>query len=257
MEPRLLSIITVVRDDPAGLAATRDSLAAQSWRGFEWLVADGGSGPETLAVLARPGLTPDWLDSRPDGGPFAGMDRALVRARGSFVLFLNAGDCLADQAVLADLLPLLADGPDLLYGDSLEDPGDGQVRRKPARHWRWAFYGMPAHHCAIFYRRALLDGLHLDTGYRVAGDYAFTLAVLKRATRIVCQRRLVARFAPDGLSCRFASLGRREQFMARSRLLAMPASLAATIYLLQIVAHLLRRLWPWGYAKWRFRSDSG
>lgn len=252
MAARALSVITVVRDDPEGLTATRDSLAAQNWRDFEWLVADGGSGPATLARLHGPGLRPDWLDSRPDGGPFAGMDRALAAAGGAHVLFLNAGDCLADPDVLADLAPLLRQGADLLYGDSLEDPGDGRMRRKPARHPRWAFYGMPAHHCALFYRRGLVDGLRLNHGYRIAGDYAFTLSALRRAVHVERVPRIVARFAPAGLSRRMAALGRREQFLIRRRLLVMPATLAGGIWLLQIVASLLRHLLPKFYAFWRF-----
>lgn len=247
-----LSVITVVRDDPAGLAATRDSLAAQGWRNFEWLVADGGSAPATLAVLSGTMLLPDWIDSRPDGGPFAGMDRALAVARGRHVLFLNAGDCLADGEVLADLAALLVAEPDLLYGDSLEDPGDGRKRRKKARHWRWAFYGMPAHHCALFYRRALLPGLRLDQGYRIAGDYAFTLSVLHRAERVVQVDRVVASFAPGGLSRRLAPLGRREQYSIRRRLLRMPAIVSGAVLMLQIVASTLRHLSPKGYAFWRF-----
>lgn len=248
-----LSIITVVRDDPAGLAATRDSLAAQTWTDYEWLVADGGSAPATLAVLDTPGPVPDWLDSRPDGGPFAGMDRAMGVARGDYLLFLNAGDTLADGRVLADLEPFLAAGPDLIYGDSLEDPGDGCVRVKPARHWRWAFYGMPAHHCAILYRRTLVAGLRLDQGYRVAGDYALTLAALAGARHIVRVARTLARFAPGGLSRRHAERGRREQFHIRRHVLHMPATAAAALYLLQIVASLMRQIHPRGYAFWRFR----
>ncbi|OYQ36455.1 hypothetical protein CHU95_04315 [Niveispirillum lacus] len=252
MQARTLTIITVVRDDPAGLVATRDSLAVQSWQDFEWLVADGGSEASTLSALSPPGPVPDWLSSMPDGGPFAGMDRALVRASGQYVLFLNAGDCLADGDVLSDLMPVLSEAPDLLYGDSLEDPGDGHMRRKRARHWRWAFYGMPAHHCALFYRRGLLSGLRLDQGYRIAGDYAFTLDVLSRASRIVQVNRVVARFAPGGLSRRLAALGRREQYQVRRRLLRMSAPKAGVIMLLQIVAGVARNLCPSGYAFWRF-----
>lgn len=253
----LLSIITVVRDDPAGLAATRDSLAAQDWRGFEWLVADGGSGPATLAVLDEPGLKPDWLDSQADGGPFAGMDRALEVARGDYLLFLNAGDSLADATVLSDLLPCLDTCPDLLYGDSLEDPGDGHMRVKPSRHWRWAFYGMPAHHCAILYRRAAVAGVRMDQGYRIAGDYAFTLAALRRAGPITRLPRVIARFAPGGLSRRHAALGRAEQFHIRRTLLRLSPALCTAILLLQIVASSLRILSPRGYAFWRFQPPEG
>lgn len=251
----LLSIITVVRDDPAGLAATRDSLAAQDWRGFEWLVADGGSGPTTLAVLDTPGLMPDWLDSQPDGGPFAGMDRAMGVARGDYLLFLNAGDSLADATVLSDLLPCFDTRPDLLYGDSLEDPGDGRVRVKPSRHWRWAFYGMPAHHCAILYRRTLVARLRLDRGYRIAGDYAFTLAALRHSVSVTRLPRVIARFAPGGLSRRQAKRGRAEQFHIRRTLLQLSPVACTAILLLQIVAAQLRILSPSGYAFWRFRPQ--
>lgn len=256
MERPLISIISVVRNDPDGLSATRACLTAQRWQGFEWRVADGESQDDTLDRLAGPGCHPGWLDSRPDGGPFAGMDRAVEGAEGDYLLFLNAGDCLADPMVLADLVPLLRTGtPDLLYGDSLEDPGDGRIRRKPARHWRWCFYGMPAHHCAILYRRAVVNGLFLDQGYRIAGDYAFTLAALRRAQRVHRTNRIIARFAPGGLSSRHAALGRREQATIRREILGLPQILSIGIGLLHIVAYTYRTLCPRGYALWRFRPD--
>lgn len=256
METPLISIISVVRNDPDGLSATRASLTAQQWQGFEWRVADGGSQDGTLARLAGPGRQPDWLDSRPDGGPFAGMDRAADGARGGYLLFLNAGDCLADPMVLADLVPVLrTKAPDLLYGDSLEDPGDGRIRRKPARHWRWCFYGMPAHHCAILYRRAGITGQKLDQGYRIAGDYAFTLAVIRRARRVYQTNRVIARFAPGGLSRRHAALGRQEQAAIRREVLGLPQILSIGINLLHIVAYSCRTLCPRGYAFWRFKVD--
>lgn len=250
--PPLLSIITVVKDDGAGLAATRDSIAAQHWAEVEWLVADGGSEP-TIDTVLTGSRRPDWFDSRPDGGPFAGMDRAMVAARGDYLLFLNAGDTLADGQVLHDLVPLLANGRlDLLYGDTMEDPGDGRMRRKRARHWRWAFYGMPAHHCAIFYRRTLLSGLHFDCGYRIAGDYAVTLQALRRARSVARLSRVVAVFAPGGLSRRQAALGRCEQDDIRLRILGLSRFPRTLIGLLQIVASRARNLSPKGYALWRF-----
>jgi putative colanic acid biosynthesis glycosyltransferase len=254
----LLSIITVVRDDPAGFAATAASIAAQSWSGYEWLVADGGSGPATLNEVRAAGRSPDWFDTRPDGGPFAGMDRAKRRARGRYLLFLNAGDHFADANVLRDLLYVLTIGEaDIFYGDAMEDPGDGKVRRKPARHWRWAFYGMPAHHCALFYRREMAEDLWLDDGHRIAGDYAFTLQAISRSSRIVKYPRVISCFAPGGLSRRDAALGRLEQFEIRRNFLKMPAFANVGIRLIQIVAHCLRRIYPWGYALWRFQSING
>lgn len=256
MTAPLLCIITVVCRNRAGLAATRASLGSNLPKGVEWLVADGGSEDDTLAALNGPGPQPHWLDSRPDGGPFGGMDRALVHATGTHVLFLNAGDQLAGADILGELLALLAEPqpPDLIYGDTAEDPGDGHFRRKPARHWRWAFYGMPAHHCAILYRRTLLEGLKFDCGYRLAGDYAVTLESLQRAREIRRIPLLLATFASGGLSRQHAALGRNEQHLVRLYQLKMPAFVSQTIKLLQIVAGSFRKHIPKWYAIVRFNG---
>jgi putative colanic acid biosynthesis glycosyltransferase len=255
--PPTLCIITVVRHDRAGLAATRASLGKRLPAGVEWLVADGGSDDNTLTALEGPGPQPHWLDSRPDGGPFGGMDRALAHATGSHVLFLNAGDRLAGLEVLPFLLTLLdrPDSPDLIYGDAAEDPGDGRVRRKPARHWRWAFYGMPAHHCTMLYRRSLLAGLRFDCGYVVAGDYAVTVQSLRRSREIWRIPRLIACFAGGGISRRQAALGRSEQHRIRMYHLRMSKPFSQLIYLLQIVASLIREHIPKWYARLRFNAD--
>jgi putative colanic acid biosynthesis glycosyltransferase len=252
----ILSIITVVRHDRAGLAATRASLGNHLPAGVEWLVADGGSDDDTLAALKGPGPQPHWLDSRPDGGPFGGMDRAVAHASGNHVLFLNAGDQLAGLDVLPFLLSLLhrPDCPDLIYGDAAEDPGDGRVRRKPARHWRWAFYGMPAHHCAILYRRSLLTGLRFDCGYAVAGDYAVTVESLRRSREIWQIPQLIACFAGGGISRRQAALGRREQHHIRLYHLKMFKPFSLLIHLLQSVASKIRQYIPKWYAFMRFNG---
>lgn len=250
-----LSIITVVRQDRAGLAATRASLGAVP-AGVEWLVADGGSTDDTLAALNGPGPQPDWLDSQADGGPFGGMDRALAQARGEFVLFLNAGDRLADPTMPSTLLALTQaqDAADLIYGDAAEDPGDGLIRRKPARHWRWAFYGMPAHHCAILYRRHLLAGLHFECGYHIAGDYVVTLQALARARAIRRIPLLIACFAPGGRSRQQAAQGRNEQHHIRMYHLKLSPAISGFIRLLQIVAASMRDRIPKTYAFLRFHN---
>jgi putative colanic acid biosynthesis glycosyltransferase len=250
-----LSIITVVRQDRAGLAATRASLGELPAK-VEWLVADGGSTDDTLAALSGPGPHPHWLDSRVDGGPFGGMDRALLQAKGRFILFLNAGDRLADPAVLSALQALtqVDNAADLIYGDAAEDPGDGVMRRKPARHWRWAFYGMPAHHCAMLYRRSLLAGLSFDCGYHIAGDYAVTLQALARADTIRRIPLLIACFASGGLSRQQAERGRDEQHRIRMYQLKLSPPLSLAIKLLQNVAASLRQYIPKAYAFLRFHN---
>ena len=62
--PARFAIITVVRNDRAGLARTHASLRAQTSRDFAWIVIDGGSVDGTQAYLARHARDLAWWRSR-------------------------------------------------------------------------------------------------------------------------------------------------------------------------------------------------
>jgi len=251
----LFSIITTIKNDAEGFRRTADSLAAQSYRGFQWIVCDGGSRTDTLAAIAAHADRIDWQDSRADGGPYHGMNRGLARARGRYLLFLNGGDWLVGPQVLADLARALADRgfPALAWGDALEDPGTGLPRRKPARAGFWIWYGMCAHHCAILYRNDIVSGLSYSEELRVAADHAFTIATLRRAGGVVRLPVLVAGFAPGGLSRRQPALGRWEQHRIRRTLLGMPRLPSLGIVSVQALTAFLRAQAPAVYARLRFR----
>jgi glycosyltransferase involved in cell wall biosynthesis len=95
----LISVIVSTYNRPAALDAVLRSLAQQSDRDFEVLVADDGSRPDTAAVVQR------W-DGRigrrvlhvwhPDNGFRLAeiRNRAILAADGAYCVFLD-GDCLA------------------------------------------------------------------------------------------------------------------------------------------------------------------
>jgi glycosyltransferase involved in cell wall biosynthesis len=94
----LISIVVTTYNRDDALAAVLRSLAAQSDRDFEVLVADDGSGPATAALVEQRKqqfgvpLTHVWQEHR---GFRAGeiRNRAIRASRGEYVVFLD-GDCL-------------------------------------------------------------------------------------------------------------------------------------------------------------------
>lgn len=205
------SIITITRNNLSGLRRTADSLAAQTCRNFEWIVVDGASIDDTAAYLAT--TTAYWL-SEPDSGIYDAMNKGLARATGDFILFLNAGDALADAAILADAALLDAD---FIYGDGRE--GAFIKRAHPHRALLW---GMFTYHQALFYRRAAIGSLRYDTRYRIAADYKFTVQFLRDGVRAVYWPRVVCDFEPGGLSQTAAARGRREMAQIRDELRLCP-----------------------------------
>jgi glycosyltransferase involved in cell wall biosynthesis len=94
----LISIIVTTYDRPAALDAVLRSLAGQSDRRFEVLVADDGSGPATAALVAQwkprlgVALGHVWQEHK-DFRAGEIRNRAIVASRGDYCIFLD-GDCL-------------------------------------------------------------------------------------------------------------------------------------------------------------------
>jgi glycosyltransferase involved in cell wall biosynthesis len=105
--PRV-SIVIPVFNAGDYLAQALRSVARQTNRDFETVVVDDGStDPRTLAILddaaRQPGVTVHRTDN---GGPSRARNAAIERARGTYVLPLDADDYLA-PAFLAKTVPLL------------------------------------------------------------------------------------------------------------------------------------------------------
>lgn len=209
------SIITVCRNHLDGLKKTKKSLESQTFQGFEWVVIDGASTDGSIDFLRQ--NPPHTLFSEPDSGPYDAMNKGIACAKGDYYLFLNAGDMLASDDILALLDAHLTNNPDFLYGDSFEE-NQGKKHYKIARSHRRAILGMFTHHQAMIYKAELLDHLRYDTRYKIAADYDFTLRYLQKCEHIIRLRKPICIFEQGGLSQNQAKLGRREQRKIRREL---------------------------------------
>jgi glycosyltransferase involved in cell wall biosynthesis len=223
----LVSIVTVCLNDAAGLARTLASVAAQTFADREVVVVDGGSTDGSVEVLranASAGLVRDFV-SEPDEGIYDAQNKGIRRARGTYLLFLNAGDSLASADALARLF---ADSPteDVLYGDVLWEKAGGKRRReRTPDELSLAFFmrtNLPRQATAI--RRAVFDRLGpYDTSLRIAADYEFFLrAIVVHGASTRHVPAPIAVQVEGGLSTRpesFAKL-RAERRLARERALS-------------------------------------
>ena len=111
--PRV-SVVIPVFDAGDQLARALESVARQTYRDFEVVVVDDGSTDRrTLAILEaaarEPGVT---VHRTPNGGPSRARNVGVERARGAYVLPLDADDYLA-PAFLERTAPLLDADPAL------------------------------------------------------------------------------------------------------------------------------------------------
>lgn len=246
----LFSIITITRNNLNGLKRTGHSLAAQSLRDFEWIVIDGDSADGTKEYLAT--LDAQAI-SEPDHGIYDAMNKGIDRAGGDYLLFLNAGDTLADVDILATLSKAATDAPDFIYGDALESNGLYKKARDHAR----IDWGMVTHHQAMLYRREAVGALRYDPMLKIAADYGFTAAFLRGTQNIHYIPCAICVFEDGGVSQQNRRLGRREQFLIRMTDGKISPIKNIVIYGAQAASATLRERLPNIYFKIRKSFNAG
>lgn len=125
-----LSIITINRNNAAGLEKTMRSVAAQTFKEFEYIVIDGASTDGSVEVIKK--LEPEfthlkWV-SESDSGIYNAMNKGMRMASGEYIQILNSADCLASEDVIERMLSALekSDSPSILYGNMIKCFPDGK-----------------------------------------------------------------------------------------------------------------------------------
>ena len=82
----LFTIITITKDNAAGLQKTWKSLMSQTCTDYEWIVIDGNSSDGTKSLLKS--TDAKWV-SEPDNGIYDAMNKGIDKAKGDWLLFLS------------------------------------------------------------------------------------------------------------------------------------------------------------------------
>lgn len=246
------SVITVALNDEKGLQRTGESVAAQTCRDYEWLIMDGGSTDGTAGWLERTSGQPRvaWWSER-DRGSYDAMNKGIDRARGDYVVFMNAGDELAEASTLSRVLSELNDETpvDFVYGDAVDIDREGVARYRRARDHTALWWTMFACHQAMFFRRDRIGQLRYELCYRTAADYAFVAQFLHQ--RLAGGPATVARIdAPlcrfwlGGISWRNRRSTIREDLQIRARHLSVPLYLNLGLFVAHHAHTVLKRGLP-------------
>jgi len=189
------------------------SVAGQKGITFEHLVMDAGSQDDTAEVVAR--YPHASFFQEPDKGMSDGINKGFHRAKGKWVMWLNADDRLKPGALKA-VKEFADQNPeaDVIYGcwDFIDAAGSFQRRMTlfPFDKRMLIYYGCYIGSTSCFYRRAAtIDQGHLlniEFGYCMDGEYYARLASLGKRfqylPRVLADFRLHEESISQGnLSC--------------------------------------------------------
>ena len=100
----LISVVTVVFNGEAYLEQTIQSIINSAYPNVEYIVVDGGSRDNSLAIIQKYDQYIDYWVSEPDRGIYDGMNKGTVLASGDYTLHINADDLLFDSQCLASVV---------------------------------------------------------------------------------------------------------------------------------------------------------
>lgn len=178
-----LSIITISLNNAAGLSRTIKSVTNQKDEDFEYIIVDGASSDNSVDIIreAETKRPISWV-SEPDDGIYNAMNKGASMANGDYMLFLNSGDTLTSETVVADIkASKMSD--DIVIGRinfiDVKGHEHKDYQRVYERHTLYGFRQSLIPHQATLIRRStfLLYGPY-DERYKIVADWQYCLKAI-------------------------------------------------------------------------------
>lgn len=200
-----VSVITVCLNAEAMIEKTIQSVLNQTCTDFEYIIKDGCSKDQTVSLAHSYASAfserniPFRVLSRPDKGIYDAMNEAVREATGEWVIFMNAGDCLANRSVLEIVgkSEHLCTA-DIVYGDVIKEKL-GLYRYDKAAPLDKIRFGLPFSHQSVFTKRELLLKMPYSNQY-LSCDHEFYLNMYRQGRQFGYIPEPISIFDMGGIS---------------------------------------------------------
>ena len=207
-EPPRISVVTPSYNQGRYLEATIRSVLAQQYPNLEYIIVDGGSTDDSVAIIRRYAKHLAGWTSQRDDGPAQAINRGFAQATGDILAWLNADDLYVPGALWA-AAETFAAHPEatLVYGEGwyIDEAGAPIepcrfVRRRFDR--RYLVNRDPILQPAAFWRRALWDVTGpLDESLRWVFDWEWFIRAHARSSFLYLPRDMARyRIQPAALT---------------------------------------------------------
>ena len=216
-----LSIVTATYNAAQVLPNLVASLRAQTDQDFEWVVADGGSTDETLAILKKAAdeLMCVKVDSRPDFGIYDALNRGVGMANGQYYVVLGADDQLCPDAVANYRMACGKSGADLVTAKFRVNDKIISIREP---RWEWLygqFAHVSGHAVGLAIRRCLHDHIGFySRKFPIAADQLFILQAVHSGAVVHEENFVAGVFDQKGISCQDAAGSLTEAYRVQLRI---------------------------------------
>ncbi|MBD0379743.1 glycosyltransferase family 2 protein [Paenibacillus sedimenti] len=205
MNEPTLSIITVCYNSAATIRDTFESVLAQNYENYEYIIVDGGSTDQTVQIIKE--YEPrfrgkmKWKSER-DQGLYDAMNKGIRQSNGKFIGIINSDDWY-ENGVFDSVDQHIEDHPeiDLFYGiiRIVKDGKEYMIRRNNYEFIS-DFSGMIQHPTCFVKREVYEKYGSFDTRYRISADIDFVLRILHKGIRYHAIDKIITNFRVGGAS---------------------------------------------------------
>lgn len=243
----LVTIVTIVKDDPFALERTARSLSDDPPNDVEWLVVDSSTDVarvDSILSLSKWETTRLW--TKP-AGVYNAMNVGLHESHGEYIWFLNAGDTLYSRDSLESAMAALTSRPVWAFGQVEFVDVYGRVSRPAPFDYedekrRWFARGrFPPHQGMICSTQILRELGGFNEVYEIAADYEVMLRLSQVGSPSVSEQTWAV-FYEGGLSSREWRRALREFHQARRVVLPLTRSEHAGEFALTQVQYIVQSI---------------
>lgn len=203
------SVITICFNAENCIEKTINSVLAQKYEDYEYIIWDGKSLDHTWDIIKRNKSRFDNKNisykfvSENDTGIYDAMNKSLKLASGEWILFLNAGDMLYNPMVLQRVSKYCSSSYDVIYGNVI-NCYYGIKEKSIAEDITAIKKHMCFNHQATFTNKDLFRKYKYNKVYKMAADYDLYLNAYLHGARFLYIPIVVSYFDIDGISYRYS-----------------------------------------------------
>lgn len=170
-----VSIITVCFNALSSFKKTIQSVIAQNFNNFEYIVIDGGSNDGTKEFLNDISQNDNriFFISEHDKGIYDAMNKGIKFSRGDWICFMNAGDCFFSNTTLSQIFNKVKYEFDFIYGDRIVYNQTGEEIYQKAGVISDTTKREVVFHQALLTKGAILRKFPYNLTYKYAADYDY------------------------------------------------------------------------------------
>ncbi len=180
---KILSIITVVKNNKNNLEETIKSIIPQKTPGIEYIIIDGKSDDGTNEVIEKYKYKIDKVISEEDYGIYDAMNKGILNSSGKIIGFCNSGDTIYPGGLDIVINNFKNKDIDVLFA-TVKRNYIGKTIVKTGFNEKRIFYNFDfatSHSTGFYVKKKVHNEIGLyDLNFKISSDYDFYFRMIKK-----------------------------------------------------------------------------